>query len=145
MEGLRAWPFLHEADNRGFPVEHLLDCGLCKEKLSVETRQAMGCGWETAEHKMPVKTWSPAGMPGNEDWKCISKTRPEPTVCPGYSVTLPETIEIARAYTHWITGGGLRDFTDGDITSNLRIGVEIFCGAVNECQRWAMANPRQST
>lgn len=108
--------------------------------LGKETRQAMGCGWEPKDPKIPVQPWSPSSLAGNDTWRCISKDTPEPTVCPGFSCSLPETIEIARAHTHWATGGGLRDYCDTP-TDVLRTGVEMINGSIAECQRWSMENP----
>lgn len=107
-----------------------------------ETRQALGCGYEMPDPKIPVRPWSPSSLPNNEAWQCVGKTSPDPTVCPGYSISLPETLEVVRAYTHWSNGGGLRDFA-AEPTETLKIGVEIFSGAVNECQRWSMDNPQK--
>lgn len=105
-----------------------------------QTRQGMGCGWEPRDPKVPARPWSPSCLEDNHDWRCIGKEQPDPTVCPGFSTSLPETIEIVRAHTHWSTGGGLRDFAD-EPTEALKFGVEVVHGSVNECQRWAFDHP----
>ena len=65
----------------------------------------------------------------------------EPTICPGYTTSLPEVIEIARARFHWKNGGpaaiGITDW----VNHPLAIGIEILEGAANESERWAFDNP----
>lgn len=86
----------------------------------------MGCGYEPAQPK--AQTWTPISLDPN--WRGELKT------CPGYTTTLPEVVEVARARTHWRDGGGLRDFCDSP-TDGLRVGVEILDGSCAEMQRWA--------
>jgi hypothetical protein len=132
---------MHEAKRRGHPIDHLFDCGECKSMFGRETRQAMGCGWEDKSPRVPSVPWSPSCLQDNHDWRCLGKTQSEPSVCPGYSISLPETLEIVRAHAHWTTGGGLRDFT-ADPTEALKLGVEMLSGACSECQHWSLDNPK---
>lgn len=135
IEGLRALPWKHETRRRKHPNDYLDDCSKCKKMQPLQTRQALGCGWEPRIAK--PRPWSPAGLDGNSEWQ------PDLTTCPGYTTALPEVIEIARARVHWKEGGGLRDFCDEPVTEQLRLGVEILEGASNECQGWAMSNPEK--
>lgn len=65
-----------------------------------------------------------------------------PTACPVYSTTLPEVVEIFRAWLHW-SKGSLRAFTgaSGPPTDVLVECVELANGAAMEHQQWCMDNP----
>ena len=75
------------------------------------TRQVMGCGYEPppADARMPVIPWSHAGYRGDP-----------PTTCPGYTASLPDVIEAARArfWKH-----DLRAFTGGEQPSAALLGA----------------------
>jgi hypothetical protein len=97
------------------------------------TRQLLGCGFAPlpAGHLLKfVRAPRPAGYEGDD-----------PTVCPGYTTSLPEVIEIARARFHWKNGGpaaiGITDW----VNHPLAIGIEILEGAANESERWSFDNP----
>lgn len=100
------------------------------ESLSEEQRQLGACGFlpAPAERLRPfVQAWQGLGYSG-----------PKPTVCPGYTTNLPETIEAARAH-YWKRD--LRSFTEGEQpTPALVMAVEIYEGATGECQSWCMEN-----
>lgn len=91
-----------------------------------ETRQLWRCPFEAPA---PARLASFVRPPIPEGYKA------EPTVCPGYSTSLPEVIEIARGWLHW-SKGGLRDFTGTQPTEATLHGIEIFDGAANECQSY---------
>lgn len=98
------------------------------DAYSKPVRQGWGCGLELApEPTVPVMPWSGLGYDG-----------PAPTVCPGYTTSLAETIEIARAWKWW-TKGQVDAFVDGSpVTAALKIGIEIFDAAVGSFERWRM-------
>lgn len=104
-------------------------------KRSKQERQLSGCGFEIAQGK--TYPWTPQNL--DPMWHAA-----EIDTCPGYSMNLPEVIEIARARVHWKEGGGLRDFCDDTPTERMRLGVEILEGTNNEVQRWAMDHPVKS-
>jgi hypothetical protein len=137
IAGLLVLPWMHEALRRLSPYErknhYLTDCGKCKKMQTRQTRQVLGCGYEPAI--ADPRPWSRANL--DADWQG------KETLCPGYTTSLPEVIEIARARVHWKEGGGLRDFCNEPITEQMRLGVEILEGASNECQGWAMKNPEK--
>lgn len=105
-------------------MSSLSDCTRCKKLNNSDTRQAMGCGYEPAlpaEKLQPL--WLPQGFrppEPNEDGEPVQF----PTVCPGYTVRLPEVIEIARARMHWLKGE-LSNFCDDKPVEMLMIGIEI--------------------
>jgi hypothetical protein len=96
------------------------------EEHPQQTRQALGCGYE------PQLEGSRTLASYNSDVT--------PTVCPGYSTALPETIEVARARLHW-SKGALTSFCAGRASEAVMTGIEILEGASNACQSWAMDNP----
>jgi hypothetical protein len=65
-------------------------------KTTVEQRQQMGCGYETAISG--AEPWSPSNV------FVLWPADDEPTVCPGYTTRLPEVLEAARARIHWQKG-----------------------------------------
>jgi len=91
-------------------------------------RQGWGCGYEPpAPPNIPVMPWSGLGYKG-----------PTPTACPGFTTTLPETIEIARAWRWW-SKSQLASFVDGaPVSDALKIGIEMFDGVISEFERWKM-------
>lgn len=102
----------------------------------------LSCGFEpipTGDLLKHVRVTIPAGatpshvLEPDEKW---------PTVCPGYSTSLPEVIEAARSWLHW-SKGALRAFTgtSGPPTDVLMECIEVFNGAVLENQAWCMDNP----
>ena len=97
------------------------------QAYSKPVRQQWACGYELAPENGLVEAWSGLGYKGDP-----------PTVCPGYTTTLPETIEIARAWRWW-DKGSLDSFCDREpINPALKIGIELFAGAVASFERWAM-------
>lgn len=98
------------------------------ETYPLPTRQSWACGFELADPRVPVMPWS--GGYGYEG--------EAPTVCAGYTTSLPETIEIARAWRWW-KAGQLSVFVDGAaVSQELKRGIEIFDGAVHTFDRWKM-------
>ena len=101
--------------------------------MNTETRQAMACGYEAPVSH--ARACSPLSV--NPEW-----TGAEPTVCPGYTTSLPEVVEIGRARYHW-DHGELRDFCAGQPSEHVIIGIEILDSHIGAMQRWAMKNPRK--
>ena len=102
-------------------------CSDCRTALSVESRQMAGCPYEPQvppDRAVFVRPWAGLGYAGDM-----------PSVCPGYSTSLPETIEIARGRLHW-TKGELGQFCAGQATEAMIIGIEIAEAASNEFQIW---------
>jgi hypothetical protein len=95
---------------------------------SIQVRQGWGCGYEpAAADGAPVMPWSGLGYSG-----------PPPTVCPGYTTSLPETLEIARAWRWW-SKSQLGIFVDGaKVHDVLKLGIELFDGVVVGFDRWKM-------
>lgn len=105
---------------RGVTSGSYNNCGDCKANNTAETRQMWRCPYEpdSPAAKQPfVRAPRPEG------------STVEPTVCPGYTTSLPETIEVARAWG-WAERGCLRDFTRDEPTEALVDAVELFGGHV---------------
>jgi len=130
VEGLRLFAWIQEANNRDL-LGPMAKCETCMESLEEEQRQLAKCGYA------PPLTDSRA--PFAAAWGGLGYSGPKPTVCPGYSTSLPETIEILRARLHW-SKGSLREFCGGKPTDALMVGIEIAEGAENERQTWCAEN-----
>jgi hypothetical protein len=106
----------------------MTDCEKCMQAYTKPIRQGWACGYEPpAPEGAIVEAWSGLGYRGDR-----------PTICPGYTTTLPETIEIARAWKWWVKGE-LAAYVDGAPVSHpLKMGIEIFDGAVGALERWLM-------
>lgn len=62
-------------------------------------------------------------------------------MCPGYTTSLPEVIESARAWRHW-DRADVRVFTGGAWpTDALMTGIETFDDAVSQHRTWCADNP----
>lgn len=112
----------------------LNDCERCMQANDRLTRQTLGCGYEQplAGEMLPfLDVWKPEGMKPTKDF---------PSVCAGYTVRLPEVIEIARARVHW-EKGALPAFCGGPPTDKLLLAVEMLDGASNELEA-AQCTPR---
>ncbi len=123
IEGLRHLPWLQEQTRRDpASVKHLSDCGNCMKNVDQQSRQLIGCGYEPpSEHASP---WMHEGFEGDR-----------PSVCVGYSTTLPELIEISRARLHW-GKGAITSFCKGEPSDLLMRGIEILESAHNEMIGW---------
>lgn len=62
---------------------------------------------------------------------------PGATVCPGYTTSLPEVYEAARALS-WRRDGQLREFYDVPLTALLRDCVDLLDAACKQQERDAM-------
>lgn len=97
-----------------------------------ELRQALGCGYE-----LPVENARPWEPPvGKYGFRQLKGFR-LPTICPGYSVNLPEVREASRAYAHW-DRGQLRDFCGEQPSEGMMLAVEILDAEINAQQAWSM-------
>lgn len=117
MEGLKlipAWQNAKRSNTRG--IWDYDSCDACRAEVPAESRRDYACGYEPTTGPCRLRLEG-AGI--------------EPTVCPGYSTSLPETIEIARGWS-WAERGCLRDFCGGPPTDAMLLGVELFGGAINE-------------
>lgn len=101
-------------------VENLINCEKCMSEVSGQTRRYMGCGYEPP-------------LDGARAWMHEGYTDEPPTTCPGYTTKLPEVIEINRLRLHWSKFAG---FKDSEPTEQVKRGIEILEGAVNEANCW---------
>lgn len=143
IEGLWLRPALDEAGERpGLVALPLDDCTRCYKNVPQRTRLLAGCAYEPeapVNLRPYVQPWSGCGVesrPATDDEPAF------PSVCPGYSTSLPEVIEAARARAHW-EKGELTQFCRGQASDPMLRALEYLHGAVNTVQRWAMENPRK--
>ena len=124
-EGLRALPaWQYHLSKNDVPQSSCERCRFSKgpngdPAATVQVRQAYACPYEPPTTSQYITIQRPDGLAGKDL-----------TVCPTYSTTLPETIEIARA---WGWKQDLRVFCGGKWpTEALVHGVELFGGHVEE-------------
>lgn len=101
------------------------------QSTTQQVRQTWGCAFEGA----PDENLLPIQMP-----ELPAGTSLEPTVCPGFTTSLPEVIEVARARLHW-SKGAIMAFCRGQPRGALLLGIEALEGEIGQCQQWALDNP----
>lgn len=91
-------------------------------------RQFLGCGYEPRTDRVHLTIWKPPDK----------FFRGDLTTCAGYTVNLPEVVEVTLARSHWKVGA-LRDACDGETASeDLLNGILIYDSACSEVERWMM-------
>lgn len=126
IQGLQCLPWLKAQERDGDLA--IANCEKCMQATSKEQRQYLGCPFEAPiENAQP---WSPPD--GKHGFKHAS-----PTVCPGYTTSLPEVRETSRAYTHW-TKGQLAEFCGGQPSDAMLMAVEILDFDVHANQHYLM-------
>jgi hypothetical protein len=108
------------------------DCEKCMQTQSKTSRQFWGCAYEA-----PVEgavMWEPPSS--KHGFRQNEKLEPLPTVCPGYSTSLPEVLEIRRAHRHW-SNGSLTAFAK-EPSEGLLIGIEVYDAEINSVQHYEM-------
>ncbi len=68
---------------------------------------------------------------------------PGSTICPGYTTSLPDVCEAARALS-WRRDGQIRELYDVPITSLLRDCVDVLDGACKQNDRERLAEQRRN-
>lgn len=86
-----------------------LSCATCREVNSEALRLAMGCGWLHLEYD---EDDDGTALPPPSVWKHPQDTD-HPMICPGYTTSLPEVIDIASAYPAHEKGNLAAYFPDG--------------------------------
>lgn len=111
-------------------MSYLVDCQKCMQANPTTQRQAMGCGYEAP---LPdAITWTPEGLKLREDERLH--------FCAGYTVRLPEVLEVARGRIHW-DKGNLREYCDGKPSEAMLLGVEVLEASAHELQN-ALMTPK---
>lgn len=122
-------------------IAHLFDCDRCKREQSKQTRQYMGCGYETPPaDRRRVAPWDHGGRDktGERD----AKGRLHLPVCAGYVCSLPEVVEVTWAHAYW-EKGELTNWCDGEVpTQALRDAIAIYAIAVSAANEWDSKNPQ---
>jgi len=90
-----------------------------------ELRRNLGCGYEPALDG--ARPWQAPIEAGAEWW----------STCPGYTTSLPETIDIARAWLHW-SKGELGAFCDAHPCPALVGGIEVMAGTMSAFESFTM-------
>jgi hypothetical protein len=98
-------------------------------------RQLLGCGFlppPEQSKRRHVRLWQGGSLPNYKG--------PETTVCPGYSTTLPEVIEVVRAHRHWSKGN--LPVADREPADPFVAAIEILDSALGEFQSWGMTSEK---
>lgn len=102
------------------------------QTYTVEQRQQIGCGFEPLVQLR--SQWTPPSS--RLGFEGIDYKGSDPTMCPGYTTSLPEVREVANAHG-WRELGELRSFCGGKPTEQLVEGVGILAREVVRYQNWA--------
>jgi hypothetical protein len=103
------------------------------QTTSVEQRRLIGCGFEPP-HSAAMPWQPPTGSKGYQHGR--------PTVCVGYSMNLPEVIEVALARMHW-EKGAIESYCQGQPSEQLLDGLAVLDSSVSEMQLWAMTPTKE--
>jgi hypothetical protein len=113
------------------PQPDFVRCSHCLKNNPIATRRRWHCGYLPASKHVGTK-WD---IPNRHLGKAANQT--QPTVCPGYTTSLPAVLEASRARL-WREKGSLRDLYDEPLTDVLRDCVDILEHAVGELQAHRM-------
>jgi hypothetical protein len=108
-------------------------CEMCMQETTQDQRQLLGCGYlppPSESRRRYLRIWDGGSLPNYKG--------PKTTVCPGYSTSLPEVIEVARAHRHWSKGN--YQVADREPADPFVSSLEIFDASVNAFQAW-LATP----
>ncbi len=103
-------------------------------------RETLGCGWlADASEKACGSPFGPEPLPG-WDWR-----DPYPTICAGYTSSLPEVLEAARALS-WRKDGQLAElYDDHKTTQALRDAMDIVDVERSNVERFALKRDDDGT
>jgi len=129
IQGVRLLPWFSEAKRRN--DLGISDCSKCKTMNTATQRQYMGCGYEPPlDDKRHLTLWHPpSGKVG-----CHA----EPTVCAGYTTSLPEVREVALMHRHWSTGNLEMGLCGAKPTEELMSLIVVLDSEVNAVDVWRM-------
>lgn len=95
-------------------------------------RQSLGCGYlPPLTDKKRLTIWQPPT--GEHGYK-----GPDLTVCAGYTVNLPEVIEVAKARAHWKHGAFAATLDGEHADEELLDAILVFDAACSELESWLM-------
>lgn len=113
-----SWWREHLKDDKAEQLaEQWYSCRKCLERVPRETRASWWCGWLArsewvTESPQGLRVGPPAAPGFPLDLFSSDDETPFPSICPGYSTSLPAVIEANRALA-WRMEGSLSDFYDG--------------------------------
>lgn len=125
------WVSAHREQQKdeGNVKDMYLDCKACNKRTTPSTRAMMLCGWVDESEHIGSLAPTPPGAPN-------------PTVCPGYTIQLPEVYEAARALG-WKKDGCIREFYPDGLTAIAIDALDTVDSAINSVQRHAIRKSRR--
>jgi hypothetical protein len=94
----------------------------------------MACGYlPPLEDRKRLTTWQPPS--GGER---VGYKGPELTTCAGYTVHLPEVIEVAKARAHWVNGSLALVCRDDPPTDDFLDAILAFDHQCSALESWLM-------
>jgi hypothetical protein len=129
IEGLRYLPELQARRDKqtedGIPPD-FLDCDDCLVNKTEHDRRCFGCGFMPRHRHLP-------GM----------QPFPEASVCPGYTSSMPEVLEAARAKS-WTARGGLVPLYGAvELPPIATEAIDVLEGAANVVERRVLREARE--
>lgn len=98
-----------------------------------DTRAQLGCIYEPV--LVQATPWSPLSV--NPEWRGIDDKGAAPTVCPGYSCSLPHVVEADRARVHW-GKNALEAYCGGPPSETLVAFIEVLEAEHNQVERFVL-------
>ena len=97
-------------------------------------RRYLGCGYEPPLTGVRLTMWSPP-VPRHDGG--VGYRGPEPTVCAGYTTSLPEVIEAAVIRRHWDKGQVVAACGGAMPTEEMLSSILVVDNAFAEVRNWA--------
>ena len=124
IEGLRLLPQV-QSQRDDAEGSWYLTCDDCDRYNDRATKRVFRCGWLPEKER----TGGMGAYPGS-------------TVCPGYTTSLPDVYETARALS-WRRDGQIRELYDVPLTQLLRDCVDVLDSACKQSDRERLAEQRR--
>ena len=121
------------ADGGDSTAQDWMECGACQRWLDRPMRGRWNCGLLPAAERVGE---APA------PWVGKKHGGPQPTVCAGYTTSLPLVAITSRAM-HWADSGMLKDFLQADDLPRTTFDyIDILRCAVQSAERYAISEER---
>jgi hypothetical protein len=99
-----------------------LNCSTCERDLPAKVRAGWNCGLLAVTKRVGPGFPSPASFGSDTE------------ICPGYLISLPQVIEVARARVHWQKGLLKERYEGEELTGLVFDGLELLEGYISELE-----------